>query len=136
MQPLVLLALPVMLAVVEPRRLAGFLARAAAPAVVLLGAAAAANWNATYHAVTGQPNWPAIDHPTPWTALAPHMAGGAVAAGPARALAVLAACGVCADRPAQAAHGAARGPLEPGDPPGTAVVGRAGPGAALSCSSR
>ena len=92
-QPLVLLALPIMLAVVAPRRLAGFLARAAAPAAVLLGAAAAANWKATYHAVTSQPNWPAIDHPTPWTPLASHMAGGAVAAGPARALAILAACG-------------------------------------------
>lgn len=92
-QPLVLLALPVMLALVEPRRWAGFLARAAAPAVVLLGAAAAANWNATYHAVTSQPNWPTVDHPTPLMVLAPHMAGGAVAAGPARALAVLAACG-------------------------------------------
>ena len=92
-QPLALLALPIMLATVEPRRLAGFLARAATPAAVLLGAAAAANWNATYHAVTGQPNWPAIDHPTPWTALAPHMAGGAVAAGPLRAVAIVAACG-------------------------------------------
>ena len=91
-QPLVLLVLPVMLAVVEPRRLAGFLARAAIPAAVLLGAAAAANWNATYQAVTSQANWPAIDHQTPWTLLAPHMAGGAVAAGPARAVAVLAAC--------------------------------------------
>ena len=92
-QPLVLLALPIMLAVVERRRLAGFLARAAIPAAVLLGAAAAANWKATYHAVTSQPNWPTIDHPTPWTALAPHMAGGAVAAGPTRALAILLACG-------------------------------------------
>jgi hypothetical protein len=92
-QPLVLLALPVMLAVVQPRRLAGFLARAAAPAAVLLGAAAAANWSATYQAVTRQPNWPTVDHPTPWTPLAPHMAGGAVAGGPGRALAILAACG-------------------------------------------
>ena len=92
-QPLVLLALPVMLAVVEPKRLAGFLARAATPAAVLLGAAAAANWSATYRAATSQPNWPAIDHPTPWMILAPHMAGGAVAAGPARAVAGLAACG-------------------------------------------
>jgi hypothetical protein len=92
-QPLVLLALPLMLVMLEPRRLAGFLARAAAPAVVLLGAAAAANWSATYNAVTRQPNWPAVDHPTPWLPLAPHMAGGAVAGGPARALAILAACG-------------------------------------------
>lgn len=92
-QPLILLALPVVLAVLEPKRLAGFLARAATPAAVLLGAAAASNWSATYHAVTSQPNWPAIDHPTPWTAIAPRLAGGAVAGGPGRALAILVACG-------------------------------------------
>jgi hypothetical protein len=92
-QPLILLALPVLLAAIEPRRIAGFVARAAAPAAVLLGAAAAANWQATYQAVTRQPNWPAVDHPTPWLPLAPHIAGGAVAGGPARALAVLVACG-------------------------------------------
>jgi hypothetical protein len=92
-QPLALLALPVLLAVIQPRRIAGFLARAAAPAAVLLGAAAAANWRATYQAVTRQPNWPAVDHPTPWLPLAPHLAGGAVADGPARALAILVACG-------------------------------------------
>ncbi len=92
-QPLVLLALPILLAVIEPRRLPGFLARAAAPPAVLLGAAAAANWHATYHAVTRQPNWPTVDHPTPWTPLAPHLAGGAVADGPFRLLAILVACG-------------------------------------------
>jgi hypothetical protein len=92
-QPLVLLALPILLAVIEPRRLPGFLARAATPAAVLLGAAAAANWTATYHAVTRQPNWPTVDHPTPWTPLAPHMAGGAVADGPFRLLAIVVACG-------------------------------------------
>jgi hypothetical protein len=92
-QPLVLLALPIMLVVIPPRRLSGFLARAAAPAAVLLAAAAAANWSATVNAVTRQPNWPAVDHPTPWISLAPRMAGGAVADGPARVLAILAACG-------------------------------------------
>jgi hypothetical protein len=92
-QPLVLLVLPILLAVIEPRRVPGFLARAAVPPAVLLGAAAAANWHATYLAVAHQPNWPTIDHPTPWTPLAPHMAGGAVADGPFRLLAILAACG-------------------------------------------
>ena len=96
-QPLALLAFPLLaIAAVEPRRLPGFVARAATPAVVLLAAAAAANWTATIHAVTNQPNAPSIDHPTPWiylTFLAPHMSGGSVAAGPARALAVLVACG-------------------------------------------
>jgi len=92
-QPLVLLALPIMLAVIQPRRLAGFLVRTAIPATALLGVAAAANWSATAHAVTSQPNWPAVDHPTPWTSLAPRIAGGAVAAGPGRLLAILVACG-------------------------------------------
>jgi hypothetical protein len=95
-QPLVLLAFPLLVAAVEPKRLPGFLARSATPAVALLAAAAAANWTATIHAVTNQPNAPTIDHPTPWiyvSFLAPHMSGGSVAAGPARALAVLVACG-------------------------------------------
>jgi hypothetical protein len=92
-QPLVLLALPFVLVLMPPRRLAGYLARAAAPAVVLLGAAAAANPAAVLHAVTSQPNWPAIDHPTPWTSLAPQLAAGAVAAGPGRILAIILACG-------------------------------------------
>jgi len=92
-QPLVLLALPILVAVIEPRRLPGFLARSAAPAAVLLAAAAAANWHATFTAVTKQPNYPTVDHPTPWLFLAPHLRPGAVAAGPARTLAIVVACG-------------------------------------------
>jgi hypothetical protein len=92
-QPVVLLALPVILAVTEPRRLAGYLTRVAAPAALLLGIAGAANSTATFRAVTSQPNWPAVDHTTPWVSLVPHMSGGAVSAGPSRALAILAACG-------------------------------------------
>jgi hypothetical protein len=92
-QPLVLLALPFAAVVIKPRRLAGFLARAAAPAVLLLGAAAVANWHATVGAVTSQPNSPTVNHSTAWTSLAPHLGGGAVAAGPARVLAIGVACG-------------------------------------------
>ena len=92
-QPLVLLALPFALVVIEPRRLAGFLARAAAPSALLLGAAAAANWHATVTAVTSQPNSPTVNHLTAWTALAPHLGGETVAAGPARVLAIGVACG-------------------------------------------
>jgi hypothetical protein len=92
-QPLVLLAFPVLAAAVEPRRLPGFAVRAAIPSAVLLGAAAAANWSATVHAVTSQPNSPTIDHPTPWVYLAPHLSDGSVAAGPARALTLVLACG-------------------------------------------
>ena len=92
-QPLVLLAFPFLVAVIEPRRLPGYVARAAAPGALLLAAAAAANWAATVHAVTSQPNYPTIDHPTPWIYLAPHVADGQVAAGPGRILAIVAACG-------------------------------------------
>jgi hypothetical protein len=94
-QPLVLLAFPLLAAVVEPRRLAGYVARAATPAAVLLAAAAAANWTATIHAVTSQPNSPAIDHPTPWIylgPLAPHLPGAQIAAGPARIVSIVVAC--------------------------------------------
>jgi len=92
-QPLVLLTLPVLLVVVEPRQMVGFLTRAAAPGAFLLGVALTANWGATLSAVADQPNWPTVDHPTPWTWLAPHMSHGAVAAGPARGIAILLACG-------------------------------------------
>jgi len=92
-QPLVLLAVPVVAMTIAPRRLPGFLIRAATPAAVALAAAAAANWNATYAAVTSQPNSPTINHPTPWEFLAPHLSSGAVAAGPARIVAILVACG-------------------------------------------
>ncbi len=95
-QPLVLLALPVLLSVTRPRQVAGYIARAAVPGVVLLGAAAAANWSATYTAVTRQPNWPLVDHPTLWLPLATRLPGGAVAAGPARVLAIVVACGCAA----------------------------------------
>lgn len=96
-QPLVLLALPIVLVVIEPRRWRGFLTRVVVPGALLLGAAAAANWKATINAVTTQPNWPAVDHHTPWIFLGPHLGphlgDGAVAAGPLRVLALLAACG-------------------------------------------
>ena len=95
-QPLVLLAFPLLAAVVEPRRLLGYVARAAAPGALLLAAASAANWSATVHAVTSQPNYPAINHPTPWIylePLSPHITDGQVAAGPGRILAIAAALG-------------------------------------------
>lgn len=92
-QPLVLLAVPVLLVLLEPRRMTGYLTRAAVPGTLLLGLALSANWKATLSAVTNQPNWPAVDHMTPWTSLAPRMSHGAVAAGPARGIAVVLACG-------------------------------------------
>jgi hypothetical protein len=121
-QPLVLLALPVLVVAAGPRRWPGFLARTAAPGVLLLAAAAAANWTATIHAVTSQPNSPLIDHPTPWIYLAPHLAGGQVAAGPGRILAILAACGcaLAAGRRWRAARPGTAGTADTAAPAGTA----------------
>jgi hypothetical protein len=94
-QPLVLLALPVMLAVLPWRRMVPFLVRTALPSVLLLGVAAIANWHDTYRSVTSQPDSPVINHPTAWTSLAPQMAGQNVAAGPFRLATILLAC-LCA----------------------------------------
>jgi hypothetical protein len=94
-QPLVLLALPIMLALLPWRRMAPFLVRAAIPSVVLVGAAAIANWHDTYQSVTSQPDSPVINHPTIWTSLAPQIANHNVAAGPFRLATIVLAC-LCA----------------------------------------
>ena len=90
-----LLALPVMLAVLPWRRMVPFLVRAALPSAVLLGATAIANWHDTYMSVTSQPDSPVINHPTAWTSLAPQMANQNVAAGPFRLATIVLAC-LCA----------------------------------------
>jgi hypothetical protein len=94
-QPLVLLALQIMLALLPWRRMAPFLARAAVPSIVAVGAAAIANWHDTYQSVTSQPDSPVINHPTIWTSLAPQIANHNVAAGPFRLATIVLAC-LCA----------------------------------------
>jgi hypothetical protein len=94
-QPLVLLSLPIMLALLPWRRMAPFLVRAAVPSVVLLAAAAIADWHDTYQSVTSQPDSPVVNHPTIWTSLAPHMTNTNVAAGPFRLATIALAC-LCA----------------------------------------
>ena len=94
-QPLVLLALPVMLALLPWRRMPAFLVRAALPSAVALAVAAIANWHDTYQSVTSQPDSPVINHPTIWTSLAPQIANHNVAAGPFRLATIVLAC-LCA----------------------------------------
>ena len=95
-QPLVLLALPVLMAVTGARRAPGLLTRAFLPAAVLLAGPLVGDFHVTVHALVAQPNYPVIDHVTPWTSLAPKLGGSgrdvAVAAGPGRVVAVLGAC--------------------------------------------
>jgi hypothetical protein len=91
-QPLIVLALPVVAAAVPARRVVGYVGRALVPAVVVLVPAVLANARATVHAVTEQPNYPEVDHPTPWVHLAPRLGSGVVAAGPGRIAAIAVAC--------------------------------------------
>src|SRR5580692_10270752 len=94
-QPLVLLALPIMLALLPWRRMPAFLVRAALPSAALVAAAAIANWHDTYQSITSQPDSPVINHPTIWTSLAPQIANHNVAAGPFRLATIVLAC-LCA----------------------------------------
>src|ERR1700733_817008 len=94
-QPLVLLALPIMLALMPWRRMPAFLVRAALPSAALVAAAAIANWHDTYQSITSQPDSPVINPPTIWTSLAPQIANHNVAAGPFRLATIVLAC-LCA----------------------------------------
>jgi hypothetical protein len=95
-QPLVLLVLPVLLARGGKSVAPGLVLRSLLPAVLLLAAPVAFQFHATVHALVDQPNYPGIDHRTPWTSLAPRLGGAgknlAVAGGPGRIVAVVAAC--------------------------------------------
>ncbi len=95
-QPLVVLMLPVLLAAVGRRRAMGFVARSVLPGAALVSVPLVAAFHDTVRALVDQPNFPNLDHRTPWTALAPHLAGHgrdlAVAGGPGRVVAVVLAC--------------------------------------------
>lgn len=95
-QPLVVLMLPVLLAMSGRRRAPALLLRSALPAAVLLATPLIAQFHATTEVLLNQPNFPNIDHSTPWTSFAPKLGGTgksfAVAAGPGRAVALFLAC--------------------------------------------
>jgi hypothetical protein len=95
-QPLTLLMLPILLALGGKETAAGLLLRSLLPSVLLLAVPLGYQFHPTLHALVDQPNYPRIDHATPWTSLAPRLGGSgkniAVASGPGRVLAVLAAC--------------------------------------------
>lgn len=92
-QPLTVLVLPILAARAGRDRWAGLAARTAAPSVALLALPLVTHFHDTLHAVVDQPNYPNVDHVTPWTALAPHLAGSGhdlvVAGGPGRVVALV-----------------------------------------------
>jgi hypothetical protein len=95
-QPLVLLMFPVLLAFAGRRQMVGLASRAVLPAVALVLTPLISQFHATTHALLDQPNYPGIDHVTPWTALAPVLGGRGqslvVAAGPGRVVSLVLAC--------------------------------------------
>lgn len=97
-QPLVVLAVPVVLAWRGGWRPVPTALRLVLPSMVLLAWPLAGAPMVTVHALVDQPNFVRVDHPTPWAALSPALGPGVVAAGPARVvgvgLAVVLAVGV------------------------------------------
>ncbi|MFZ0667100.1 MAG: hypothetical protein WAM97_15210 [Acidimicrobiales bacterium] len=90
-QPLLLLALVVVIALAKRKEIAGIVVRSIVPAVVLVSGPLIANPSRTLRAIVDQPNSTVLNRSTPWVHLAPHLAHGMVASGPARSVAVVAA---------------------------------------------
>jgi hypothetical protein len=70
-QPLTLLILPIALAYVPAKKWPAYGGIVALPSVLLLIAPLVQQWKATTYAILKQPNFPTIDHATPWLSLAP-----------------------------------------------------------------
>jgi hypothetical protein len=90
----IIVLVPLFLGVVGLRRASLLLARTAVIPGFLFFAVAIPNPRATFHALFDQPNFPTVDHATPWVYLAPKLGHGAVAAGPGRIIGLVVACGV------------------------------------------
>jgi hypothetical protein len=84
MQLYAIALVPLFIAVVGRRKAAPLVARAAILPGFLFVAVIVPNFHATVHALFDQPNFPKIDHATPWVLLAPKLGPGTVAAGPGR----------------------------------------------------
>jgi len=94
MQLYAIALIPLFVAVVGRRKTAPLLARIAILPAFLLLSVIIPNFHATVHALFDQPNFPKVDHATPWILLAPKLGHGAVAAGPGRVIGLLLAVAV------------------------------------------
>ncbi len=70
-QPLVLLMFPVALAFIPLKKWPALFGIVALPSVVLLIPPLIQEWGPTIHTIFKQPNFPSLNHPTPWMAFAP-----------------------------------------------------------------
>lgn len=74
-QPLVVVLVPLLLAVLPWRRWIGAASLIVAPSALLLLAPLAHAWRTTVQTIVDQPTFPSVDHPTPWVAFAPVLQG-------------------------------------------------------------
>ncbi len=119
-QPLILLIVPIALAYVPAKKWPAFGTVMAIPTALLLLPPLFQEWGPTTYAIFKQPNFPTVDHPTPWISLAPILTrarwvtaltihyshqkhkyvygpvrtfiGDTVSAGPGRTIAIVLAC--------------------------------------------
>jgi hypothetical protein len=70
-QPLTVLMLPVVILYLPARRWGATTSIVALPSVILLIPPLLKEWHATTYTLLRQPNYPTVDHPTPWLSLAP-----------------------------------------------------------------
>jgi hypothetical protein len=95
-QPLVIMVLPILVFMAGKERFVGLLLRGAVPSVVLVLFPVVASFRQTVHVLVEQPNFPNLDHATPWTTFAPRISGHgsslAVSAGPMRVVGIILAC--------------------------------------------
>ena len=87
-QPLVLLMFPIALALVARRQRLKTCVRTVIPTIFLLVIPVTTNWTFTSTSLLKQPNFPILNHPTPWMVLAPRLTPMTVGAGPGRLLAI------------------------------------------------
>lgn len=99
-QLLAVMIVPVLVGYVGGRRAFGLLVRAAVAPGLILSTVLVGDFQDTFRTLTNQPNFPVVDHPTPWMHLSPRLPLQEVAAGPARmiGLAVALVCGLQAYR--------------------------------------
>jgi hypothetical protein len=71
MQPLVVLMFPIVFALAPRRQRLSLAVRSALPSSVLVAIPLLQSWGPTTKALFKQPNFPAINHATPWLSLAP-----------------------------------------------------------------
>ncbi len=100
-QPLVIVALPILIVVCGRKHSLGLIVRGAIPAAALVLAPLVSNAHVTLHALLDQPFMypvPVNDHATPWTFLAPKLGGSGthmtVGGGPMRLVSLLLACAI------------------------------------------